>query len=410
MIVGDGEVIAGVQIWEGKTDAVLPPAAVRQQYSRSEKKLLFFRTHNHWATHETKIAMLRVVWDWTLQQWQQDKMDGKPRCVYFLDCWSVNLTPKLREEVKLRFPGMRLLFIPARGTGRFQINDTHLHRPLKAAIHRAANEWRISMVMQFRADMEAAIQSGKNSDQERRLYQGRVSSLMAKDKLRLHASEWQWQGIERILEKDEDGRNLISRGWGNLYFTEAEAPGAGEKAFAARSARELQRLKLLGEETVAAARESRDPIAVCFQRRRSWRLSWRKNKMLRCQYRTVQRIAILAKSGARTAPPRHAASPLAGGQQIKPLPQLKRKKMRKNRSKQKFARSRKMASKAKRDNAGEPVSKPAVVVAPAPAVVEEAAPAVVEEAAPPPAPAVVTATGQREKRTRKFNSKYQDGV
>jgi hypothetical protein len=73
---------------------------------------------------------------------------------------------------------MRLLFIPARGTGRFQINDTHLHRPLKAAIHRAVNEWRISMVMQFRSDMEAAIQSGKNSDQEGRLYQGRVSSLM----------------------------------------------------------------------------------------------------------------------------------------------------------------------------------------------------------------------------------------
>ena len=45
-------------------------------------------------------------------------------------------------------------------------------------------------------------------------------------------------------------------GWGNLYFTEAEAPGAAAKAFAARC------LKLLGEETVAAARESRDPIAV----------------------------------------------------------------------------------------------------------------------------------------------------
>ena len=51
---------------------------------------------------------------------------------------------------------------------------------------------------------------------------------------------------------------------------------------------------------------------------------------------------------------------------------------------------KKMASKAKRHNAGEPVSQPAVVVA--------------------PAPAVVAATGQREKRKCKFNSKYQDGV
>ena len=72
------------------------------------------------------------------------------------------------------------------------------------------------------------------------------------------------------MEKDEDGRNLISRGWGNLYFTEAEAAARGEiLGFAEESIHqgiffnqeELQRLKLLGEETVAA-RESRDPIAV----------------------------------------------------------------------------------------------------------------------------------------------------
>jgi hypothetical protein len=384
MIVGDGEVIAGVQIWEGKTDAVLPPAAVRHQYSRSEKKLLFFRTHNHWATHETKIAMLRVVWDWTLQQWQQDKMDGEPRCVYFLDCWSVNLTPKLREEVKLRFPGMRLLFIPARGTGRFQINDTHLHRPLKAAIHRAANEWRISMVMQFRSDMEAAIQSGKNSDQERRLYQGRVSSLMAKDKLRLHASEWQWQGIERILEKDEDGRNLISRGWGNLYFTEAEAPGAAAKAFAARSARELQRLKLLGEETVAAARESRDPIAVLSEEEK---LAKEQDVAIPVPEGPKDRYFGKKQRPKSTAMARSVTAGRRAGNQAAATVEAKE-----DAHKQKQAavsKVKKMASKAKRHNAGELVSQPAVAAA--------------------PAPAVVAATGQREKRKRKFNSKYQDG-
>ena len=66
-----------------------------------------------------------------------------------------------------------------------------------------------------------------------------------------------------------------------------------------------------------------------------------------------------------------------------------------------------MASKAKRHNAGELVSQPAVAAVAAPAVAAAPAPAVVEEAAPAPA---VAATGQREKRKRKFNSKYQDGV
>ncbi len=47
-------------------------------------------------------------------------------------CRSVNLSSEFRNDVeKLSNGQMELMFVPAGATGRYQVNDTHLHKSLK---------------------------------------------------------------------------------------------------------------------------------------------------------------------------------------------------------------------------------------------------------------------------------------
>jgi hypothetical protein len=72
----------------------------------------------------------------------------------------VNLTAKLREAVKAACPGMEMRFIPAGATGKFQVNDTHLHKPLKDRSTSAAQRWRVSRILLFRQLRDANVKGG----------------------------------------------------------------------------------------------------------------------------------------------------------------------------------------------------------------------------------------------------------
>jgi hypothetical protein len=109
---GDGQVVKAVQIWTGSTDASLPLLSIRQKFPA----ILFEHTSNHWANHDTKMNLLAAAWQWVCKEKVKDGSSGPPECVYFLDCWPVNLTARLRDEVTARFPGMVLRFIPAGAT------------------------------------------------------------------------------------------------------------------------------------------------------------------------------------------------------------------------------------------------------------------------------------------------------
>jgi hypothetical protein len=109
-------------------------------------------------------------------------------------CRPVNLSSEFRNTVdKLSNGRMELIFVPAGATGRYQVNDTHLHKPLKDYT---------------------------------RTYQSRVSKLMSVVILSNKAPEWLWLAVEHISKKipDED-RNLIKKGWekkkGNLVMKQS---------------------------------------------------------------------------------------------------------------------------------------------------------------------------------------------
>lgn len=45
----------------------------------------------------------------------------RTKCVFLQDCWPVNLTDKMRSELREACPGMEILYIPAGYTGQVQV-------------------------------------------------------------------------------------------------------------------------------------------------------------------------------------------------------------------------------------------------------------------------------------------------
>jgi hypothetical protein len=142
-------------VFAGKTTRSLPPPAVRAQYPQ----IIMQVSPNHWANHETKVAFLVKIWEWMVKEKAKDlgvtEEDAAPltTCIHLLDCWPVNLTQRLRDEIKDKCPGMVLKFIPAGATGRFQINDTHIHKPLKDAQQSLCEEWFLSKHVHYSAQL-----------------------------------------------------------------------------------------------------------------------------------------------------------------------------------------------------------------------------------------------------------------
>ncbi len=129
-------------------------------------------------------------------------------------CSPVNLSSEFRNDVeKLSNGRMELMFVPACATDRYQVSDTHLHKPLKDCARKLVSLWyaaRMKVLKQMRSKETSSISSED--------YQSRVSKLMFVVIFRNKAPEWLWFTVEHISKKipDED-RNLIKKGWDQLY-------------------------------------------------------------------------------------------------------------------------------------------------------------------------------------------------
>lgn len=261
-----GDIVVVEQIWAGKTPTSLPPQSVQEHF---KGRMMFDLSLNHWANHDTKLRLLQAAWAWVKKRWAEECLVGDPRCIYLLDCWPVNLTERLRDAVKLLCPGMQLLFIPAGATGKYQVNDTHMHKPLKDTNKRAAHAWRIRKILVFRKQRDAAVAGGADPAAQTELFSKKVAALLKIKVLRAHSPYWLWEGCEALLLAiaGED-RNIIRKGWEQLYFEPASAPGFVAEAYNRRNARqraaadaELQR-RLAAAQAAAAAAAPEDVAAA----------------------------------------------------------------------------------------------------------------------------------------------------
>ena len=110
-------------ITKGKTERSLPSSSVRAKYP----KFKYQYTRNHWASRETKQQGTLRLWNHVVAAKAAklgitvEEEAKVTKIVLMLDCWPVNLTAEYRDFVKANCPGIRLMFIPAGGTGRFQV-------------------------------------------------------------------------------------------------------------------------------------------------------------------------------------------------------------------------------------------------------------------------------------------------
>ena len=253
-----GDIVCVHQIFAGKTTRSLPNPDVRAKYPQFQ----FAHTLNHWANHETKVAFLGRIWEWVVIETAKDlncSMDEarqRARCVMMLDCWPVNLTSLFRGTITERYPGMELMFVPAGYTGQVQINDTHLHKPVKDHHRHEAHVWHMALLRLFgqqRRRAEPAADGAYPKPLTEAEYIAKVGALMKMEVLRNMAPAWLWSACESILKPlPGENRNLILKGWQQLYLDKARDPAFLMEAIKARE----ERARKAAEEklaTVAAA-------------------------------------------------------------------------------------------------------------------------------------------------------------
>ena len=124
---------------------------------------------------------------------------------------------------------MELLYVPAGGTGRYQVNDTHLHKPMKGYAQKLASKWYTAQVMalnKLRRPTDAGVSPIDETD-----YRARMSNLMSIGRLHNMAPIWLDEAVKYISKPIEgEGRNLIKKGWDQLYMEPIMEEGFLEEA------------------------------------------------------------------------------------------------------------------------------------------------------------------------------------
>ena len=127
----------------------------------------------------------------------------------------VNLSSEFRNAVeKLSNGRMELMFVPAGATGRYQVNDTHLHNPLKDYARKLASLWYAAR-MKALNEMRSKETSSISADD----YQSRVSKLMSVVILRNKAPECLW--LAGLGTQEQDGKKLTRKPKAKLVINQS---------------------------------------------------------------------------------------------------------------------------------------------------------------------------------------------
>ena len=124
---------------------------------------------------------------------------------------------------------MEILYVPAGGTDRYQVNDTQLHKPMKGYAQYLAAKWYTKHVVdlnKLRYPKDTSTEPITEAD-----YAARMSGLMSIGRLRNMAPVWLNESVKHISKIiDGEDRNLIKKGWDQLYMHPIKKEGFLEQA------------------------------------------------------------------------------------------------------------------------------------------------------------------------------------
>ena len=126
--------------------------------------------------------------------------EARAECVWLLDCWSFNTSKAFRETVQ-KFAGGRIqiMYVAAGGTGRYQVNDTHMYKPLKGHAQIVAGRWYCAYLFHLnkvRWPPHGSSLTPISSED----YGSRVNLLMSLPRLRDMAPLWLNSAVKHIAK------------------------------------------------------------------------------------------------------------------------------------------------------------------------------------------------------------------
>jgi len=210
-----GELITIQLIFGGKTARSLPTITPQTEYAND---WILGYSENHWSNLTEKKRFIDWLADWRNKRVAELIQNRQlPACrretepmVILLDCWSVNASKDFRIWVKEKYPYMRLRFIPAGLTGKFQINDTYFHGSYKQRVRNEAEIWyqeQFTTMIQ-RLDHHGHLQITEMDDE--------IKKLMGLANHRNLSNKWNHTTMQKLAAVlDDQGETLISKGWGD---------------------------------------------------------------------------------------------------------------------------------------------------------------------------------------------------
>lgn len=156
-------------------------------------------SHNHWSTlttcQEFVNDILHPYWNGVKARLH---LPSNQKMVWLLDCWSVHKSEAFLSWIKLEYPWICVLFIPANCTSKLQPADVILQRPLKAGFTMHFKQWSASSI-------QCQIQNGAPQ----------IQLDLTIGTLREHLCTWLLESWKDV----GDRREMIVRGWEKCGLT-----------------------------------------------------------------------------------------------------------------------------------------------------------------------------------------------
>lgn len=126
-------------IWKGATERSLPSSTAPSREEAARLGFLFsYNPDTYWSDFGSMEQFIEnIVVPFFMEHKRRLGYPDDHECTLLLDCWSVHRSRLFRRLVRIRWPWLRLRYIPGGCTGLAQPCDVGMQRPYKLSIKKS---------------------------------------------------------------------------------------------------------------------------------------------------------------------------------------------------------------------------------------------------------------------------------
>jgi len=140
-----GDLLPLQLIFQGKTARSLPDPTAASIASLCH----LTQSENHWSSQTTmQLYISEILMPHAERCIQQHRLHADAKIILVLDVWAVHKSEEFRLFLRMQYPRIHLVFVPANCTSKLQVADVALQRPFKHGITSRFNEWAARQIRQ----------------------------------------------------------------------------------------------------------------------------------------------------------------------------------------------------------------------------------------------------------------------